>query len=116
LELQDVSVTDIKGTERLAPIFELWIEVNKILTQWTQFALKFDLEQRRVELEEGAALDIANTVLSAVLDPKVQLTQEQIGLIRVNLRKAMTQLAPKFRPEWAQEFDNEDGTIDVEEA
>ena len=114
LEAEGISTEDLKGSEKLSPLLELWLEVNKILSQWIQWAMKYELESRRVELEESQARDIVSVVLKVVLDPQLQLSQEQISLIRTNLSIAMMKISPKLRPSWAEEFDQSE-TIDAEE-
>jgi hypothetical protein len=107
--VQQLDTVETEGSltknEDLKPILKLWIEVNKILSQWSQFSLKYDLDKRRVELEESQARDIVAVILGVVMDPSLQLTNDQITIIRENLGKAMKKLSPKLRPDWASEFD-----------
>ena len=114
LEAESLSTEDLKGSEKLSPLLELWLEVNKILSQWIQFAMKYSLEERRVSLEEEQARGIVAAVLSVVLDPTLQLTEKQISQIRVNLAAAMVKISPNLRPQWTTEFDDET-VVDAEE-
>ena len=117
LQLPDIVSTDIKGTEKIAPVMELWVAINDQMSKWTQFALKYEISQRRITLEEAIAQDIASAVLKVVMNPILQLTPEQLALIREDLSREMNKLSPKLRPAWAKDLEayrDEDDIVDAE--
>lgn len=113
-EMGDLDVYDQNGRNQIKGIFEAWERSQDRFVDIIKFALKFDLAERQVELEEAQARGIATAVLSVVMDAELQLETWQTAKIRENLAKMFQKLAPNLRPEWAQDFETE-SYIDAEE-
>ncbi len=103
-----IEAENIQGTKQLRPILEMWERSVDRFADIIKFCLKYDLEQRRVELLESLARDIAGAVLGVVLNPHLQLTEEQLTIIRTDLSKAMQDLAPSLRPDWMEDLGFDD--------
>ena len=113
LQLDTLDTSDRAGREQARSIFEMYERATDRLMAFTQFALKYNLAERRTEILESQAQDIARAVLTVVLDPQLQLTEAQIAMIRVNLSREMIKLSPKLRPPWDADFSTEDNDAEV---
>lgn len=110
IETKVVSLTSLT-TESTLGVEQTKAEVEILERGWDrlmaalQFALKFDLEARRFELERSQAVLILEAVRGVIVDPQAQLNDTQTARLLSNLRTAMEEIAPNLRPEWAVEFD-----------
>lgn len=114
LELGNLDTEDTHGRQQAKSVVELYERSVERLSDFLKFALKFNLAERRVEILENDARDLGNAVMSAVMDPTLQLEQWQVSKIRQNLQKVLVDLSPRLQPDWADEFEN-DNIINLEE-
>lgn len=104
-ELQTISDWDRAGVEHARVAIELlergWDRLQKAL----EFYMKYDLEKKRLQLEEEQGRLIGNTIMSVVQDPQLRLTDDQMELVEKNMRVAVAVIAPALTPKWKRELD-----------
>jgi hypothetical protein len=113
IELNQLEAEDNHGRLQARPIMEMWERSQERFADIMKFALKYDLSERRLQLQEQQAKDVGTAILRVVMDPTLQLTDDQLDKIRMNLASEMALLSDTLKPDWMKdEFDVVDVDVD----
>lgn len=103
--LSDVSDWDRQGVEHARVAVELLERGMDRLQKFIEFAMKHDLEKKRVELEEFQGRLIGAAIFGVISDPQLRLSDDQMELAQANMRDALALIVPDLKPKWKRELD-----------
>jgi hypothetical protein len=102
-ELENLDVETRDFTSKAHAIVEIFERALDRATQVQQFAMKFNLDQAKVQLQVFQARIIGEAVRRAVTNSRHGLTDAQVDGILDDVRKELMEVAPTLRPQWAAE-------------
>jgi hypothetical protein len=104
-ELKEISDWDRQGVEHVRVAVDIlergWDRLQKVL----EFAMKHDLEKKRLELEEYQGILLANAIMSVFRNPQLRLTDDQMEMAETQMRSALIPIAPSLEPRWKQDLE-----------
>jgi hypothetical protein len=103
--LSDVSDWDRQGVEHARVAVELLERGMDRLQKFIEFAMKHDLEKKRLELEEYQGILLANAIMSVFRNPQLRLTDDQMEMAETQMRSALIPIAPSLEPRWKKDLE-----------
>lgn len=110
-ELNSLVNTDEAGIEHTRALIEIMERAWDRLQGMLEFALKYDLRKRIIELEEHQARLVGTAFMQILLSPEMNCSETQIETGRRLFASKMNELGPDMEPSWASDTDIVDAEI-----
>lgn len=104
-DLQEISDWDRAGVEHARVAIEILERGYDRLMKALEFALKYNLEKERLELEQSQATLLSREISSVIMDPQLRLTDEQVDIAKKKLHAVLTPITKDLQPRWKRELD-----------
>ena len=95
------STYDRADMEHQKVVVELMERSHDRLMRSLEFAMKFNLDQRVVALEEQQINLLGAGIMKVILSQELKLSEAQIGIFRTLFAQEMTRLGPSLVPTWS---------------